>query len=172
MDLESERIRLRYFIMDDVPQVYAYCSLPEVGIRAGWARHESMQETEKLVEKWQNKRNVWAICHKSSGGTVIGHIGVYENQEEGRADMKELGFCLHPQYWQQGIMTEAIKLILNELRARHIHSVWACCFRDNEASKALIEKCGFTYIRSGFYYSESLDRTFQSCEYRMELQPF
>ena len=43
--------------------------------------------------------------------------------------------------------------------------MYACWFKNNKASKGLIEKCGFTLENEGSFYSESLDKTFESFEY-------
>lgn len=58
-------------------------------------------------------------------------------------------------------MTEVVYEILNYLFINDIEYVYACCFKNNNASKGLIEKCGFTLENEGSFYSESLDKTFE-----------
>lgn len=58
----------------------------------------------------------------------------------------ELGYWLGKKYWNQGIMTEAIKLITNfgynKLRLKRIY---AYVFSKNKASARVLEKNGYKY---------------------------
>lgn len=43
--LETDRLLLRPFTLDDAEGLYAYASHPEVGPPAGWRPHRSVEES-------------------------------------------------------------------------------------------------------------------------------
>ena len=53
MQFETERIMVRPFNMCDSEEVYEYCSDKEIGLLAGWAAHQSLDETkiQTLIRK-------------------------------------------------------------------------------------------------------------------------
>ena len=149
MRLETDRIILRNFKEEDLEDFHEYCSQEGVGEMAGWKHHSDL-----LTSKEGLYSNI-----------KIGHISINEDSEDGREDTKELGFVLNRNYQNKGIMTEVVYEILNYLFINDIEYVYACCFKNNKASKGLIEKCGFILENEGSFYSESLDKTFESFEY-------
>lgn len=166
--METERVILRNFEEKDLRDLHEYCSQEGVGEMAGWRHHENMESSEKVLKCNIENKDKYAIELKENH-KVIGHIAIDEDSEEGRADTKELGFALNKNYQGKGIMSEVVKEILKYLFSRgDIENVYACCFQENKASKALIEKCGFTLAQEGTFYSESLDKTFKSYEYLYE----
>lgn len=166
--MQSDLIELRGFCLDDVADVFEYASREGVGEGAGWKAHSSVEDSRKLVNSWLNDEDVNAIVYKPAN-KVIGHICIDEDSEEGRDDTRELGFVVNRDFWGNGVATQAVKLVLDKLKARGIKYVWACCFKENLASKRVIEKCGFEFMQEGRFYSESLDKEFDSLEYRLTL---
>ena len=45
--LETERLILRPFILDDLDDFFEYCSLETVGPNAGWAVHKDKEFSKK-----------------------------------------------------------------------------------------------------------------------------
>lgn len=164
MILESGRILLRPFESGDLADLHAYASQPGVGEMAGWKHHEDLAESREMLDAFLAAPNTFALVSQADG-RVIGHLAVHDDSEDGRADTKELGFVLSRDYQRLGIMTEAVRALLDQLRSMGIRHVYACCFQDNAPSKGLIEKCGFRFEQEGTYHSKSLDRTFASFEY-------
>lgn len=163
-EIKSERILLRRFEKEDLLDLYDYSSQVGVGELAGWPHHQTLEQSEKVLDDFIHSENQYAIvCRKSN--KVIGHIGIHEDSENGRSDTKELGYVLNKDYWNQGIMTEVIYIILKELFSSDIKNVYACCFKNNAASRHLIEKCGFVFEQEGTYYAKLLDQTFETFEY-------
>ena len=162
--METERILLRNFQTSDLMDLYEYCSQDGVGEAAGWRHHTSLSQSQKTLQDFMRNNDLFAIVHKADR-KVIGHIGIYPDTEENRADTKELGFVLNRGYQKQGIMTEVVNEVLREFFSRGIQTIYACCFQENLPSKNLIEKCGFEFDREGTYYSSTLIKTFHSFEY-------
>lgn len=163
-DIITDKVILRNFQESDLDDLYEYCSQEGVGEAAGWPHHKSIKDSKELLNVFINNKNQYAIVYKENN-KVIGHIGVYKDSQDGRDDTKELGYVLNKNYWRKGIMTEVILAILECLFSRDIKNIYACCFKENKASKALIEKCGFRLEGEGDFYSEKLKKVFSSFEY-------
>lgn len=166
MNIVTERLQLRYFVEQDLNDVFEYCSQDGIGEMAGWPKHESIEQTAEIILEWIRERRRLAIVWCESG-KVIGHISIDDDSEEGREDTRELGCALNRDYQRLGIMSEAIQGVLKYLFSQNISYVWACCIQENTASKGLIEKCGFVFQQEGTYYSSGLQKECCSYEYRL-----
>ena len=164
MILETERILLRPFESGDLADLHTYASQPGVGEMAGWKHHVDLAESREMLDAFLAAASTFAVVYQADG-RVIGHLAVHDDSENGREDTKELGFVLSRDYQRLGIMTEALRALLDHLRSVGIQHVYACCFQDNAPSKGLIEKCGFRFEQEGTYHSSSLDRDLASFEY-------
>ncbi|WP_212647172.1 GNAT family N-acetyltransferase [Candidatus Enterococcus clewellii] len=162
--ITTERTILRHFQRADLFPLHAYAKLVGIGESAGWRHHESLEETQQMLTNFLKNNQVYAIFSLREQ-EVIGHISVHNDSEAGRADTKELGFVLHPDHQNKGIMTEVIEAMLDHLFSNGIHFVYACCFQQNSASKRVIEKCGFLFEQEGEFFSESLNQRFDSYDY-------
>ena len=164
MFVETERTFLRNFTESDLQDVWEYSSQDGVGEAAGWLHHHTIAETRAALAKDIQNRSKYAIILRKNK-KVIGYLAVNEDSEDHRADTKELGCVLNRAYQRQGIMTEVIRAVLEELFSQEIAYVYACCFQENTASKHMIEKCGFSFEQEGTYYAEPLQKEFKSFEY-------
>lgn len=164
MFVETERTFLRNFTESDLQDVWEYSSQDGVGEAAGWLHHHTIAETRAALAKDIQNRSKYAITLRKNK-KVIGYLAVNEDSEDHRADTKELGCVLNRAYQRQGIMTEVIRAVLEELFSQEIAYVYACCFQENTASKHMIEKCGFSFEQEGTYYAKPLQKEFKSFEY-------
>ena len=164
MFVETERTFLRNFTESDLQDVWEYSSQDGVGEAAGWLHHHTIAETRAALAKDIQNRSKYAIILRKNK-KVIGYLAVNEDSEDHRADTKELGCVLNRAYQRQGIMTEVIRAVLEELFSQEIAYVYACCFQENTASKHMIEKCGFSFEQEGTYYAKQLQKEFKSFEY-------
>ena len=84
----------------------------------------------------------WAITHKSDN-IMIGSCGFHLYNKDNR--WAEIGYELHPNYWRQGIMSEAVSEILRFcFDDLNLHRVEANVTVGNEASAGLLRHLGFT----------------------------
>lgn len=144
--METSRIRLRPWTEADAPALFKYASDPEVGPRAGWPPHKSVEDSLEVIRTLFSNATTWAIELKSSG-EPIGAIGYFpygeSNIEIGPMDA-EPGYWVARPYWNQGIGTEALRLVIDYcFREKGFHTLWCDCFLDNPASGRVMEKCGF-----------------------------
>ena len=144
--LQTERIILRPWRESDAAALYKYASDPEVGPRAGWPPHQSREESLEIIRTIFHNDHTWAIeLHET--GEAIGCIGYYlpceSNIPIGEKDV-EIGYWVAHPYWNQGICTEALRLMIAYcIRVKHFAVLWCDCFVDNPASYRVMEKCGF-----------------------------
>ena len=77
---------------------------------------------------------------------IIGGIGLKNiNREDRNA---EVGYCVAKEFWRQGIVSEALELILRfSFRTLRLHRVYAVVHEKNVASFKLLDKRGF--VREG-----------------------
>lgn len=147
--LETERLILRQFTLDDAEAMYNnWANDPEVTRFMTWPPHENAYGTrEKLkqwVEEYKDPSNYqWAICPKELG-EPIGSISVVALVEE--RNIVSVGYCIGRKWWHQGITSEAFEAVIrfmfdevgvNRLEARH--NV------ENPNSGGVMKKCGLTY---------------------------
>ena len=84
----------------------------------------------------------WTLARKKDD-YMIGAIGLYINNQYYRA---EICYDLSHRYWNRGIMTKAIKTIIN-FSFRHIpvNRIEAVTIKENIASVTTLKKVGFIY---------------------------
>ena len=130
--METERILLRPWRDDDAAALFKYASDPDVGPRAGWPPHKS--DTN------------WAIELKATGEAIgaIGYLPAPESNLPAREGEPLIGYWVAKPYWNQGICTEALKIMLEHIRkTTDIKSLISSHYFDNPASGKVMEKCGF-----------------------------
>ena len=144
--METERILLRYWQESDAEALFKYASDPDVGPRAGWPAHKSVEESREIIRTFFHNETTWAIVLKETG-EAIGCIGYYTHETSnipiGENDC-EVGYWVGKPFWNQGICTEALKLMLDYcINEKHFENIWADHFTGNPASGRVMEKCGF-----------------------------
>lgn len=151
MNKETERLRIRTFQEKDLEEMHAIFVQPEIMRLVGMApAHVSKEQSRERLERWIRYGMHHAIVLKETEA-VIGYLLIKPGEKERE---KELGCALHPHYQRKGYMTETFQAVLKELSKEGIQLVWACCFKENTASRRLIEGCGFQFQKEGSYTTE------------------
>ncbi|MDF3000111.1 MAG: N-acetyltransferase [Bacillota bacterium] len=144
--IETERLLLRDWSIEDVDDLYDYAKNPNVGPHGGWKPHESKVESLEIMQSlFIDKYDSWAIVHKETG-KVIGSIGYESDARRPGINCRELGYAMHEDYWGRGIMTEAAKAVIRHAFLK-MDVPMIAIYRSplNERSGRVIEKCGFTF---------------------------
>lgn len=142
--LESERLILRPWRIEDAPDMFAYARNPDVGPNAGWAVHQSVEDSKKIIESFISRGDTWAIERRDAPG-VIGSFGAHRDPKRDDATVRMIGYVLAREQWGHGYMTEAAKRVLAHLFVDlwvPLVSVYHYDF--NARSRRVIEKCGFS----------------------------
>ena len=148
--LETKRLRLRPWSMDDIESFYRLCAGPDIGPAAGWKPHESLEESQGILEKWISGEGgpdtIFAMEEKETG-SLVGSIGLHRDvvrHENSRCRM--VGYWVGKDYWGRGYATEAVNAVLDYAFQRlRVLLVSVDHYTNNEGSRRVIEKCGFTY---------------------------
>ena len=144
--LETDRLLLRPFTLDDAEGLYAYASHPEVGPPAGWRPHRSVEESRQVIENIFIPSDALAVLRKSDG-RLIGSAGfVDRHRAELGTPSEEIGYSLARDCWGQGLIPEAVKEIIRHAFADlGYQALWAAYYDGNRKSKRVMQKCGMTY---------------------------
>ena len=144
--IETERLLLRDWSIDDVDDLYDYARNPNVGPHGGWKPHESKLESLEIMQAlFIGKYDSWAIVYKKNN-KVIGSIGYEHDIRRPEINCRELGYAIGEEYWGKGLMTEAAKAVLGYgFEEMDLDMISIYRNPDNKRSGRVIDKCGFTY---------------------------
>lgn len=151
--LETERLTLREFRIEDIDDFYDYAKLETVGPNAGWLPHPNKEHSVKILEMFIKNDEVWAIELKSEN-KVIGSIGLHHRSLLDYGMIYEVGYVLSTKYEKQGFMSEALKRVLDFcFDEMGLSKLFVGHFLENKKSERLIKKFPFKYLEDMDYES-------------------
>ncbi|MCI2055810.1 MAG: GNAT family N-acetyltransferase [Oscillibacter sp.] len=166
--IETSRLILRPFTMEDAADVYDYAKDPRVGPIAGWPAHQSIEESRTIIQTVFASDGVAAITLKENG-RVVGSVGFVDRYPAGKivgCPDNEIGYGLHPGYWGQGLVPEAVEAMLRwGFESRGYRRIWCGHYAGNWRSARVINKCGFHYQFAVTEYVAAMDERRRSYEY-------
>ena len=118
--LETPRLLLRPWELTDLDDFYEYASVKGVGENAGWLPHENKEKSLEILNRFISGRKTFAIVYKENN-KVIGSLGVEMYALEDKLlefknlNGRSIGYILSKDYWGKGIMTEAVKCVIDYL---------------------------------------------------------
>lgn len=144
--LVSNRLILRGLTLNDLKDFYAYCKKPNIGPKAGWLPHQSIEQSYQIIQIMIKEQEVWGITIKPHD-KICGTIGLHvRNFDNAMLNQKELGYVLDDAYWGQGYMVEASLAVLDyAFLELELTKVLCGHATHNLQSKRVIEKLGFIY---------------------------
>ncbi len=148
MELETKRLLLRPWRLEDADDMYELARDPEIGAGCGFNAHKSIEESRDIVRMFMDSRATFAVVPKDLG-RVVGTAGLKLGDEcslGSSEDEGDIGYWIGKPFWGNGYAPEAVsallKLAFEELRLKR---VWAGYFDGNDRSKRVLEKRGFVY---------------------------
>ncbi len=158
--IETARLVLRPFRPDDLDDVYAYLSRPEVVRHLYWEVHDRAQVREYL----EGKLEATAFEEEGDGivlavvwrevGRLVGQVTLKWLSREHRQG--EVGFILNPDYQGRGLATEAAEVLLGlGFDGLGLHRIAGRCDARNRASAGVMERLGMRQ-EAHFVHSELL----------------
>ena len=150
--LETDRLILRAWKITDLDDLFEYASINGVGEKAGWEHHKSKDESLEILKMFIDEKKVFAIVLKENQ-KVIGSIGIEECREDLDTNLenllgRELGYVLSKNYWNRGIMTEAVSKVIEYcFKILKLNYLIATYFNYNIESKKVLEKLNFKFYK-------------------------
>lgn len=143
--LQTERLTLRGWQLEDLDDLYEYAKNPHVGPLSGWEPHGSKEASLGILQHYLNDGGRWAIVLKEKD-KVVGSLKLKTDENRGKYNAKYVSFVLSEDYWGKGYMTEAVqRLISHVFEEMQIDLLSVFHFPHNYRSRRVIEKCGFQY---------------------------
>ena len=143
MKLKGERIVISDIKYSDSYDFYEYGKDPLVGPMAGWKPFPSKEVSDRILTANMINKEMFAITIDDK---LIGTISLYNKPYRKYNKAKTIGFSLRSDYWNQGIMTEAVKLMMAFVFKKTDCEILEVAHHvENLQSKRVIEKCGFSY---------------------------
>ena len=150
--LETDRLILRAWEITDLDDFFEYASVEGVGEKAGWEHHKSKDKSLEILKIFIEEKKVFAIVLKENQ-KAIGSIGIEELSEELNKDLdnllgRELGYVLNKDYWNKGIMKEAVSKVVDYcFNTLKLNFLMASYFNHNIASKKVLENLNFKFYK-------------------------
>lgn len=142
--LETERLILRKFTEDDLEALYYIHSDEEVNRFLPWFPLRNMEDArvfyeEQLVSRYREERAYnYAVCMKENDYPV-GYVNVSMD------DSYDFGYGLRREFWHRGIITEAGKAVIEQLREDGIPYITATHDVNNPRSGRVMKRLGMKY---------------------------
>ena len=152
-EIRTNRLLLRRVALTDAPEILFLRSDDSVLQYIDREKAKTIEEAETFIQSIidmheKEEALMWVICLLEEPGKLVGTIGFWHMlKEHYRA---EVGYVLHPDHWNKGIMKEAMQAVINyAFGPMQLHSIEARINPDNIASAAVLEKTG--YIREAYF---------------------
>lgn len=146
MKLETPRILLRPFAADDLG---ALCNLTaNIDFMRFSFGPKTRAETQEVLEKflaWNraDEPSQFALIDRQTT-RLFGFCGFLHQEVDGAKEI-EIGYRLHPDFWDKGLATEAARAVRDHaFRDLKLARVVSLVHVDNHASKRVAEKNGMT----------------------------
>lgn len=148
--IETNRLILDKGTLDDYLKVYEYDfgKLRDINDVFEYEKYDENEVKswfscgmEEFYNKAEKKHNFYWIIFLKSNNTPIGDLDAcQENLEDNEI---EISFNIHPNYWGNGYMPEAIESIINYLFELGYSSIICTYSEGNKKSKRVCEKLEF-----------------------------
>lgn len=142
--IETERLILRKFTENDLKAFYQIYSDEEVNTFLPWFPLKTMEEARRFYEnscetKYREKNAYnYAVCLKKDN-IPIGYINVSMDNSF------DFGYGLRKEFWHRGIITEAGKAVVEQLRKDGIPYITATHDINNPRSGGVMKQLGMKY---------------------------
>lgn len=107
-------------------------------------RSSFTRRVRRQLAEWRDDLTYSFLTFERGGGTLVGGLGL-GNIRRGVSQTATLGYWVGEPYARRGYTAEAVALALGYgFGELELHRVEASCLPNNEASRALLQRLGFT----------------------------
>ncbi len=146
--LESERLRLKRYEIDDFKAVYSIFSNPDTmkHYPHAFSKEETINWINRNIKRYDDDGfGLWPVVLKSSG-EVIGDCGITMQNINGEM-LPEIGYHIHEQCQGMGYASEAARICIDyAFHSLNIPALYSYMKYTNVPSCRVAEKCGMTLI--------------------------
>ena len=145
--LETDRLILRKFTENDMDALFSIYKDEEVNTYLPWFPLKSLEETrtffkENYARSYQQAKGYrYAVCLKTDD-VPIGYVHVCMD------DSYDFGYGLRKEFWHKGIVSEAAKAVLEQLKRDGFRYVTATHDIKNSRSGKVMRRLGMNYLYS------------------------
>lgn len=149
--METSRCLLRKISLDNIDDMYDYCSMEEVTRYTKFSQHQSKEETKTIIETIFIPKQLtkWGIELKETN-KLIGTVDFMSIDK----DCATIGYALSPKYWGRGIVPEVAERLLQlSFEELDLKVVYATHHKDNLNSGKVMQKIGMKKIGTDYYFN-------------------
>lgn len=141
-ELETDRRVLRPFESADIEALYLLLKDEEVNTFLPWFPVKSREETRDFYEKrLANQAYCYAVCLKKDR-FPIGYIKADTDESH------DFGYALRREFWRSGLMTEAGRALIRQLKKDGVPYITATHDKKNPKSGGVMRRLGMKYCYS------------------------
>ena len=144
--LETARLRIRPLQIIDSEAMYEIKSNPEATAKYGQQPDKSLEDTrvwvERRLEDYEKREDVYWVFTLKENDRVIGGCCFWNFDPT--SSCAEIGYELHPAYWNMGITSEALLVVVTYgFIEMELHRIEGLPMVSNEPSVKVLQKLGF-----------------------------
>ena len=173
LEIETTRLRLRKFTANDLNDLSAIRSDPDVMRYIGSGKPDSLEQVHTTLNKFlghweQHGFGRWGVVYKETD-VLIGWCGLSYLEDTGEV---EIGYGIAKSYWGKGLVSEAATAsIKHGFEELGLDRIVAVAWPDNITSRRIMDKLGMKYVKAAHYYhAEVVYYAISRDEYRMAQQ--
>jgi len=144
--VETDRLLVREFVVDDAAEFYAFNSDPEVMRYTGEPPTESLEQAREMIRNYPDYREHgygrWAVVYKPDD-RIVGFNGLKHLDDLGQVD---LGYRFRADYWGLGIATESsVAIVRYGFETLDLERIIGLVLPQNAASIRVLAKVGMRH---------------------------
>lgn len=152
--IETARLTLRPFNLDDSKPLYQILSVPNVLRYFPSSDPPDLDRVEKLIERrikhWQDYGYGWWAVVPHTEQQLIGWSGLQYLPD---TDEIEIGYLLSKPYWGKGLATEsAIAGLAFGFDRLGLREIIGIVHPENIASQGVLKKIGMQFVKQAHYF--------------------
>jgi ribosomal-protein-alanine N-acetyltransferase len=154
MIIETERLRLRPFTLDDLPELLRLRADDDVMRYLGGTAKQTPEFGEARLRFYMDCRERYGFSMspaiRKTDGAFVGWGGLQPLEETGEI---EVGYGFDKPYWGQGYATElAAAWMRYGFEEAKLARIIAVAIPENKASRHVMEKLGMKYEKNAIHY--------------------
>lgn len=154
--IETARLVMRAPSARDLDGIVKLANNPKIAEMTATVPHPyTRKDAEAWLEKVRTGKGYSLVLFaKGEKRTLVGVAGFGHRGEEHNP---EIGYWIGEPFWRQGLATEAARAVIDHAFSETaIDALSASCRIHNEASRRVIEKCGFQWVGTGLNQVKAL----------------